>query len=366
MTTITSRFRSRAMKREVLCSPVIPLLPDRARDSRFPLTVVRVIMSMILSSTLRNAGLVVGLAVGLVPFARPAAAQLSPEEACVARKLSAAGKLGSCVASAFRGGQFNGNNNIGEQIDRCRSRMSLAFERAEDGAADSGSACPSTGDAVAIADFVHDCNVSVLRAVLGAEQLMLDPVTCSSNLDSCVSAVGACSASLGACLSGCPTGPQPVLKTGQTSCYDAAGAAIACAGTGQDGELQKGASRSFTDNADGTTYLWPDAFVVKIAQLNSTMFAGHGDWRVPNLHELETLRDLDGAGPVYQALNASCTAGCASLTCSCTLAGYYLTSTSRSPHYAWNVSFLDGSAGTTTYRAKRSGTHGVRAVRGRI
>jgi hypothetical protein len=48
---------------------------------------------------------------------------------------------------------------------------------------------------------------------------------------------------------------ETVRKTGQTGCWDSSGAVIACAGTGQDGELQKGAalpSPRFTDNGDGT------------------------------------------------------------------------------------------------------------------
>lgn len=44
---------------------------------------------------------------------------------------------------------------------------------------------------------------------------------------------------------------QP-LATGQTSCWDAFGATIPCAGSGQDGELQKGLARAYTDNGDGT------------------------------------------------------------------------------------------------------------------
>ena len=47
----------------------------------------------------------------------------------------------------------------------------------------------------------------------------------------------------------------PVEKTGQTGCWDASGTSETCAGTGQDGELQKGVSwpdPRFTDNGDGT------------------------------------------------------------------------------------------------------------------
>src|SRR5205085_1976390 len=109
-------------------------------------------------------------------------------------------------------------------------------------------------------------------------------------------------------------------KTGQTSCYNAGGSPIACSGTGQDAEFQKGAARSFTDNADGTVtdkrsglmweklddrnvggsagihdkdnlYTWNDAFG-KISDLNASDFAGHGDWRLPNRFELESLVNL--------------------------------------------------------------------------
>jgi len=51
------------------------------------------------------------------------------------------------------------------------------------------------------------------------------------------------------------TGPAPVAATGQTKCYDASGVERDCAGTGEDGELQKGVrqpSPRFTDNGDGT------------------------------------------------------------------------------------------------------------------
>ena len=50
--------------------------------------------------------------------------------------------------------------------------------------------------------------------------------------------------------------PAPVPKTGQVTCYDAGGNVINCAGTGQDGELQKGVkwpTPRFTVRANGTT-----------------------------------------------------------------------------------------------------------------
>jgi len=47
----------------------------------------------------------------------------------------------------------------------------------------------------------------------------------------------------------------PVGKTGQATCYNAAGEGIDCAGTGQDGSLRAGVGwpdPRFTDNGDGT------------------------------------------------------------------------------------------------------------------
>ena len=72
--------------------------------------------------------------------------------------------------------------------------------------------------------------------------------------------------SLGACPQACGV-PAAVPKTGQTGCWDINGYAIDCAGTGQDGEYQKGVSVSprFTDNAEGTV---KDNLTGLIAALN--------------------------------------------------------------------------------------------------
>lgn len=106
-----------------------------------------------------------------------------------------------------------------------------------------------------------------------------------------------------------------VAKTGQTGCWSSAGASIACAGTGQDGEYQYGAavSKRFTDNGDGTVednltgLIWlknANCFGLRtwtnaLADAN-TLFDGAcgltdssvaGDWRLPNLRELHSLID---------------------------------------------------------------------------
>jgi len=164
-----------------------------------------------------------------------------------------------------------------------------------------------------------------------------------------------------------------VLSTGQTLCFgDVVGPPIDCAGTGQDGEFQKGVPRSFTDNGEGTvtdnatglmweklsddgtihdydnSYTWDDAIAVKVQTLNATSFAGYADWRLPNSFELFTLADH---GTFYSATDdvfrVPCEPGCDVGVCSCTQPAAYWSSTPV-PGYivtkAYSIDFVFGLA----------------------
>jgi hypothetical protein len=110
-----------------------------------------------------------------------------------------------------------------------------------------------------------------------------------------------------------------VPKTGQTGCWDQAGSAINCAGTGQDGEFQKGVSVDprFTDNGDGTVkdnltgliwlkditcynhgMTWADALTASNTLADGacglTDGSVAGDWRLPNAKELQSLFEYGG------------------------------------------------------------------------
>jgi len=128
---------------------------------------------------------------------------------------------------------------------------------------------------------------------------------------------------LGECHPARAGGPSPVPKTGQTTCWDINGYVVDCAGTGQDGEYQKGVSVDprFTDNGDGTVkdnmtgLIWlKDVNCLRYdvwfnaLTLSRTLASGScgltdgsvaGDWRLPNRKELESLLDL---GTSYPAL----------------------------------------------------------------
>jgi hypothetical protein len=190
-------------------------------------------------------------------------------------------------------------------------------------------------------------------------------------------------------ISGCSACPGTKFPaTGQTTCWDDAGAVIPCAGTGHDGDTHTGAPLAYVDNGDGTVtdantglmwekqsngdgsvhdfnnlYTWDQAFSVHVATLNSTSFAGHTNWRVPNLKELESIVDLENFTPaVSPAFNSNCTSPCTVLTCSCTAAEEYWSSSSDAqyPGNAWGVEFFDGNVAASTKAASVY----VRAVRG--
>jgi hypothetical protein len=142
-----------------------------------------------------------------------------------------------------------------------------------------------------------------------------------------------------------------VLKTGQTNNFGV---------TGSDGDLQKGTARSYTSNADGTitdnstglvwvkltsdatihdvnnVCTWAQAFQ-KVADLNTANFAGHNDWRLPNINELQTLTDWGRFNP---AIDPVFNNGVDSFTQS----SFYWSSTTYqySPDIAWFVFFIDG------------------------
>ena len=109
-------------------------------------------------------------------------------------------------------------------------------------------------------------------------------------------------------------GGTSVPKTGQTGCWDASGDSIACAGTGQDGDLQKGVAwpnPRFTNNGNGTvtdnltrliwlknancwgTAIWATALANAngLASLSCGLTDGStaGQWRLPNLREMQSL-----------------------------------------------------------------------------
>jgi hypothetical protein len=137
---------------------------------------------------------------------------------------------------------------------------------------------------------------------------------------------------------------------------------------------KKSADASIHDQ-DGT-YTWstgspfnPDgtAFTSLLATLNQPpCFAGHCDWRLPSVTELQSLVDYGRFAPAIDPVfNTACAPGCAVVTCSCTGLDYYWSVTTPAdvgiPDNAWSVDF---NYGYLNLFDKTLPAGHVRAVRG--
>jgi hypothetical protein len=183
-------------------------------------------------------------------------------------------------------------------------------------------------------------------------------------------------------LTGCSVGA--FLATGQTTAFTA----------GDDGSLQRGAVLRYRDNGDGTItdtntglmwekkvgeaglhyhddhFIWtpgPGSVWEWLAKINAENggagFAGHTDWRLPNLRELQSIINYQNFGPsVASEFNSACMPGCSMAACSCTEASSLWTSTTfmADPTLAWWVDFANGFVGNDL---KTAPWH-ARAVRG--
>jgi len=160
---------------------------------------------------------------------------------------------------------------------------------------------------------------------------------------------------------------------------------VNCAGTGQDGDVRAGATLSYTSNNDGTitdnntklvwekktncsggthcvndVYTWDAAFAY-VAALNAANFAGHNDWRLPNIKELQSIINYQYIGPAVSPEFNDCGNG------SCTVFdGFYWSSSTFAldPAFAWKVFFHDGSVVVRIDGLDKTGARYVRAVRG--
>jgi len=156
----------------------------------------------------------------------------------------------------------------------------------------------------------------------------------------------------------------------------------------QEGTFHPGITRQYVDNGDGTitaisgglmweklsrdgsihdyntVYTWTEGFT-KITALNTGSFAGHGDWRLPNINELRGLGKYTVLSPAIDAtFNTSCVTGCTILSCSCTQSFFYWSDSryqGRPGRLAWHV----GIGGLFGFTALDEGTRlYVRGVRG--
>jgi hypothetical protein len=304
----------------------------------------------------RQANIWLLAALTTISLSSRATAASTPAKTCQAAQNIAAGKYGACrqTAEAKYATSLDGAKRDADLV-KCQTKLQRAWAASEAKAAAKGGVCPSAGDLSSVQSAV-DLYSGVLATSLGG--------------------------------SGSPVLPQArPLKTGADKCYSSSGNAIPCPGTGQDAEFQSGVARSyrvigFTVRDDSTGLEWEKladdgsisdvdnvySFVgalAKIATLNSSLYGGHGDWRLPNRFELETLLDHSTSNPAVSSQLRQCFAGCTQLICSCTAAGDYWTSTlyEALPVAAVTVDFQIGFV-RSDFANNASVMHHVRAVRG--
>jgi len=148
--------------------------------------------------------------------------------------------------------------------------------------------------------------------------------------------------------------PRHVAATGQAACWDDRGDPIACAGTGQDGELRSGipwprprfatVEEGVLDRLTGLTWFgdaghieWPASWseaLDAVSELGRAKHMGRDDWRLPDRRELWSLisfADHNPALPVGHPFQN-------------VFLGWYWSSTTaaRNPSYAWAVQMTGG------------------------
>jgi len=259
----------------------------------------------------------------------------TPEQKCAAGQNDLVGKLAACVAKAQKKFALSGDGPaLSAALTSCAGKFGGKWDALERKAADDFADCPGTVDRSAASGFLRNC-MAELGSALHGGTLPLDVTACNDQLATCKGS-----------LTSCQDTHALFPASGQLTPFH----------TGSDGETQGGATMSHTDNGDGTItdnvtglmwekkddgtglhsrwnrYTWTASpsetelagtITDFLAQLNSgSGFAGHTDWRLPNIKELQSIYDYEN--PVDNAFHRSTCSGCTDVTssaCSCSTSG---------------------------------------------
>jgi hypothetical protein len=242
-------------------------------------------------------------------------AAVTAAQQCEAAKIRAAARKDSCIAAVLA------RQALGSAGDtsRCDAAFSAAFAKAE---RQYGDACPTKGDKAKIERRI-DAQQS------GTAQLLAGEGRFHDNGDGTVTDA--------------KSGLVWEKKSKDGGLHD----------------VNAQYSWSVSGTANGTL------FTSFLAGLNAgSGFAGHTDWRIPTISELETIVDyrVPDQPTVAAAFDSNCVDSCTVITCSCTEPNFYWSSTlvAVNPVSAWGANF---NGGVVNFVLKLASTH-ARAVRG--
>jgi hypothetical protein len=331
------------------------------------------------------------LAVGVLGllFAAAGAHATDPVPQCQSAKNKAAGSYAACRQKAEAKLASNGDvAKYTASIAKCETKFSDAWTKAETKAAAKSVACldgaPTALPFKAVIDRHADSVAVALGggAAVGCGNGFIEPgEQCdANNLDgaTCASqgfAYGAlqCSAACAFDTSGCLA--VRFTDNGNGTISDALtglmwekkghldGTPVVCTSAVVCPDPHD-ADNLYTYSFDNPTGPPGTVFTVLLAQLNAGGgFAGHTDWRLPTLEELQPLVDYaDTSNPtILSIFDSGCSASCDGITCSCTSPERTWTNdlVPSIVGNAWVVEFGDGSVLNDT----RDTEYSVRAVR---
>jgi len=270
----------------------------------------------------------IGLGLVSLLIAGAAHAAATPEQKCQAGKNQEAGKFAACLTKAQAKLIQSGDAvKYDASVLKCQAKLDAKYLKLEAAAVKKGALCPTEAD--------------------------------SGDLDSLTSAYAdSVDVSLGG---------TRYVDNGDGTISDRA-MGLMWEKKSDDGSIHD-KDNSYTWGSTSPPYPpTGTAFATFLATLNGgagadTCFAGHCDWRLPTVEELEGLLDLSESAPKIDPIfKTPCVGGPTVTTGSCTASFNYWSSTTYrdGPGFAWFVNFLLGGVGA----GNKGGSYRVRAVRG--
>lgn len=321
--------------------------------------------------------------------ATSALAAADPALVCQTNKLKIAGKYGACRLNAEAKGVKTASS---PDYSKCDSTFATKFPATETKAG--MGVCPSEGDQTSVGQRVT-YHTSAIAALLGGG-VAVDAYSPATGQTTSYGAGDDGAVQAGADLTYQDNGDGTItdLNTGLMweKKVGGVGGYVNCTNETATCANPHHASNAYTWNANTPPYTAYDgrAVTIFLNQLNNRCnndttvvcttnadctgpggacgFAGHRDWRLPNIKELQSIVDFSVAYPTPSVATAfrgaSCGAMCTDLAnpaCSCTQTGDYWSSSTYqfSPDSAWDVVFGDGY----TVANYKTSSGFVRAVR---